>query len=667
MVLTLTMRTWALFILLLAVFTISESHAVKLQEYLTTVTVTYAPSEPTSVPEERDLSIVSTLTTTKTFLGRPATAVITKTVAVDNPMPTVVYYCDNMPQICKNTVIAKGDQPDIWLYDSDTVNGANRRRAAACPAPVVNFCKNTGQCDTKIKDGHDWRMSCDEAPPASFLNRGLGAEIICASYREQEGQRRILGAVSNLKAGDGKPYRQMGRAYPVVFSLDYSPKTGVSTSAYGAVIAGGASFGSGQPRTELTFEAPGPTAARTGTYNDYKKPTFVDWGFGGKKVECQPEQDTCKNERLAEPHLAVFSTVFGDSRPTPAPTFNRQAVAAAASSTCKSKSPRERSRDKARQARDDLDRVRSAQQVISGDSQFAKNVRDAAAAAAAAAILAASRAIDISYAGSDTDTNRQEVYDAANSALRADATLKTINDPKIQSLYSAVSSAAIDASSAANIASTFLPSPTAPAGQSQDGGVEDPEPDGNDSSGSSACISPGTSRVLGWVVRDGSVNSCYPKYNIKSSSASNGRLSLAFTGDGDSGFVGFDVDTSTSCKGVYRFSGDNSPVTQWAPFCSSSTNGEVVPYLDGVKLVSGLAIYQGVTLLAIAAKSQSALDCYAKSIVRGSFVNNGVYKITGASNCRLGQIPDIPEAALFNLSIPIPEETMLAPTKTNAM
>ncbi|KAE8224961.1 hypothetical protein CF319_g2208 [Tilletia indica] len=577
MVLTLTMRTWALFILLLAVFTISESHAVKLQEYLTTVTVTYAPSEPTSVPEERDLSIVSTLTTTKTFLGRPATAVITKTVAVDNPMPTVVYYCDNMPQICKNTVIAKGDQPDIWLCDSDTVNGANRRRAAACPAPV---------------------------------------------------------------AGDGKPYRQMGRAYPVVFSLDYSPKTGASTSAYGAVIAGGASFGSGQPRTELTFEAPGPTADRTGTYNKFKEPTFVDWGFGARKVECQPEQDTCRNERLAEPHLAVFSTVFGDSRPTPAPTFNRQAVAAAASSTCKSKSPRERSRDKA---------------------------RDAAAAAAAAAILAASRAIDISYAGSDTNTNRQEVYDAANSALRADATLKTINDPKIQSLYSAVSSAAIDASSAANIASTFLPSPTAPAGQSKDGGVEDPEPEGDDGSGSSACISPGTSRVLGWGVRDGSVNSCYPKYNIKSSSASNGRLSLAFTGDGDSGFVGFDVDTSTNCKGVYRFSGDNSPVTQWAPFCSSSTNGEVVPYLDGVKLVSGLAVYQGVTLLAIAAKSQSALDCYAKSIVRGSFVNNGVYKITGASNCRLGQIPDIPEAALFNLSIPIPGETMLAPTKTSAM
>ncbi|CAD6886633.1 unnamed protein product [Tilletia caries] len=185
--------------------------------------------------------------------------------------------------------------------------------------------------------------------------------------------------------------------------------------------------------------------------------------------------------------------------------------------------------------------------------------------------------------------------------------------------------------------------------------------------GTSACLRPRRSRVLGWGARYGSVKSCYPKYDVKRSASSNGRLSLAFSRDGDSGFVGFNKDTSTKCKGIYRFGSDDTPITQWAPFCSSSTNGEVVPYLDGVKLVSGIAVYQGITLLAIAAKNQSALDCYAKSLVRGKLVKDGVYKITAASNCRVRQIPDIPVAALFNLSIPVPGEKTAVSRTANTM
>ncbi|KAK0521536.1 hypothetical protein OC835_006856 [Tilletia horrida] len=665
------MRSLALFPLLLAALCIGfgQTKAGKLHEYLTTVVVTLGP-EPTPAPavlDERALTTAGVLTTAKPF---PLSVVtLTKTVAVDNPLPTLVYYCSQMYRICQNTAQAFANDPNAhmtWLYDNDPTFGIKRRRPAAC-GPVGTYCRDRYNCDTRIQDPMDWRMSCDEAPPAAFLNGGLGASTICASFHEQNAQGSLLGLIPNLTSGDGQPYSESylrDRVYPVAIQLDYSSHP---RNAYGAVIAGGARFAGGVARKEVTGAVQGSTVAKAGSFNTYSTKTAVGWGFG-KSYICQPTQSSCSNSRIAEfEHEEYLQPSDIAPRPTPAPTVTRAVVvaAAAASTTSKSKSPRDRSRDKAKQAQDDIEKVRDADRIIEGDSQFAQNVRNAAAAAAAAAILAGNRALDLAYSNGDSDTTRQEVYDAANSALQADAALKTINNPQIQSLYSAISSAAVDASSVANIASTYLPSPTTPASQSNDGGYQNSNDlgggGGDDGPGSPACILPGSTRVLGWSTPDGSIRSCYNQYNVRSSSGSNGRLVLSYTGDKDSGNVGFSKDTSTGCDGVYIFGGDDSPGTQWAPFCSSSSNGQVVPYLGSSKLVSGLALINNIPLLAIGAKSQSALDCYAKKIVRGTFVSNSVYTISTASSCRVAdvQVPRIPIAALFNLSIPIPgEDTM---------
>lgn len=83
----------------------------------------------------------TTLTSTKSYAASVQT--VTRTIYADSPLPTVVYYCDNMPRICQNTARSFGLLPLVngeveLYYDGSTVAGrggnAERRTVVFCGA-----------------------------------------------------------------------------------------------------------------------------------------------------------------------------------------------------------------------------------------------------------------------------------------------------------------------------------------------------------------------------------------------------------------------------------------------------------------------------------------------------------------------------------------------------
>ncbi|KAK0518963.1 hypothetical protein OC842_007613 [Tilletia horrida] len=151
------------------------------------------------------------------------------------------------------------------------------------------------------------------------------------------------------------------------------------------------------------------------------------------------------------------------------------------------------------------------------------------------------------------------------------------------------------------------------------------------------CLTPGTARVWGYAVpSDPSVNSCYPKYHIRARAPSvpfsDGRVLLQFD-DAEGGYLGFEVDDSTKCKGLYRLTSVRRANTRWIPKCTSDKSGTVVPVFNGTQLVSALATINNFAVLALAAASPATLDCYAKAIVNGKLHQGAIYTIAADASC----------------------------------
>lgn len=121
----------------------------------------------TQVPsiEARAFSTAGVSTTTKQYNAGPQT--ITRTVAVDDPLPTVVYYCNAMDTICENTKRKITGNQVTWNYDGadkDTT-GSTRRRNDVCSDVFTQACLAKYGCDTRYEIPQDWPTTCDEAPP----------------------------------------------------------------------------------------------------------------------------------------------------------------------------------------------------------------------------------------------------------------------------------------------------------------------------------------------------------------------------------------------------------------------------------------------------------------------------------------------------------------------
>ncbi|PWN88021.1 hypothetical protein FA10DRAFT_182081 [Acaromyces ingoldii] len=253
-----------------------------------------------------------------------------------------------------------------------------------------------------------------------------------------------------------------------VVSLDYSAH---ASSEYGKVLAGGATLNKNNAKasTTITGRAPGKTTT-SGAYT-YTTREYVGNNQYASCSASSSSSDGCSNGNVARSlqTAAVANTGEGaTSRPTvtlPPPRLQRydqrDNLQPRATASCSRKSDKDRSKDKARTARRAVD---SAKDLIDGfdDAEdIAQAIKDAARLGLAGA-LAAAAAADLLSDDDDSSGNRDDVYADASSALSAAAPMRTYSDSDVQEAYTDLSVAATEASSAADIASTYLPSkPTA--------------------------------------------------------------------------------------------------------------------------------------------------------------------------------------------------------------
>lgn len=251
-------------------------------------------------------------------------------------------------------------------------------------------------------------------------------------------------------------------------SLDYSAH---ASSEYGKVLAGGATLNKNNAKasTTITGRAPGKTTT-SGAYT-YTTREYVGNNQYASCSASSSSSDGCSNGNVARSlqTAAVANTGEGaTSRPTvtlPPPRLQRydqrDNLQPRATASCSRKSDKDRSKDKARTARRAVD---SAKDLIDGfdDAEdIAQAIKDAARLGLAGA-LAAAAAADLLSDDDDSSGNRDDVYADASSALSAAAPMRTYSDSDVQEAYTDLSVAATEASSAADIASTYLPSkPTA--------------------------------------------------------------------------------------------------------------------------------------------------------------------------------------------------------------
>ncbi|PWN35518.1 uncharacterized protein FA14DRAFT_178887 [Meira miltonrushii] len=343
-----------------------------------------------------------------------------------------------------------------WNYDGGDkeLNGSTARRGDACNAAFTAACLKKYGCDTRYEIPQDWPTTCDEAPPAAFLEGGLGASISCASNRQQQLQGRLLAQLSHLYAGDGQRYLNDGRLHPVIVSLDYSQHP---SSEHGKVLAGGATTNSKTPKASTTITGRAPEKTTTSGAYTYTTNEYVGNGQIATCTASTTSNDGCSNTANVARSLQTNVVVALPPAITTPPRFTALAsrsLLARATSSCSRKSDKDMSKDKSKNAKRAVD---SAKDLIDGfeDAEdIAQAIKDAAerglagAAAAAAALLS----------GDDNSSgDRDEIYRDAASALSEAAPMRIYSNDDVDEAYTDLSIAATEASSAADIASTYMP------------------------------------------------------------------------------------------------------------------------------------------------------------------------------------------------------------------
>ncbi|CAO1627615.1 unnamed protein product [Jaminaea pallidilutea] len=273
---------------LLLFFTLPGADAATISTILTTtIWFTSTPTVPQTKLAER-ATVTTTLTSTKPY-GRAATSrVVTRTIFADSPLPTITYLCDNLPRICDNAArsfgLVQGVDHEVELYydasAGTNVGGNKERRVGVCSAADTLLCKLVWGCDGRFSHPDDWPTTCDESPPAAFLQGGVGARTQCASFREQSAQGRLFAVLSTLYSSDGMAYGDTTkqRSFAVKLKIQYTGYV-PAPAIYGKVDVGGAQAGAlGQTRTVRGqiqgHTNPAPTYLYNGLFTVNNQQTF---------------------------------------------------------------------------------------------------------------------------------------------------------------------------------------------------------------------------------------------------------------------------------------------------------------------------------------------------------------------------------------------------------